>query len=62
MSNFFTLNIARRAMQTSTQALEVTSHNVANASTRGFSRQRAEIQSTRPHMTPAFNMPGGAGQ
>lgn len=62
MSNFFSLNIARRAMQVSTKALETTSHNVANASTPGFSRQRAVIQSTRPHLTAAFNRPAGPGQ
>lgn len=62
MSNFFTLNIARRAMQVSTKAMETTAHNIANSSTPGFSRQKAVIQSTRPHLTAAFNRPAGPGQ
>lgn len=62
MSNFFTLNIARRALQVSTKALETTAHNVANASTPGYSRQRAVIQTTPPHLTAARNRPAGPGQ
>ncbi|NLZ38524.1 MAG: flagellar hook-associated protein FlgK [Firmicutes bacterium] len=45
MSTFFGLNIARLGMQAQQKALEVTSHNIANANTPGYSRQVA-------HMTP----------
>jgi len=62
MSSFFSLNIARRAMQVANKALETTAHNVANTNTPGFSRQRAVIQSTRPHLTAAMNRPAGPGQ
>lgn len=62
MSNFFTLNIARRAMQVSTKALEISAHNVANANTPGFSRQRGVIQTTPPHLIASRNMPPGPGQ
>ena len=43
MSTFFGLNIARLGMQAQLKALEVTSHNIANANTPGFSRQTAHM-------------------
>jgi flagellar hook-associated protein 1 FlgK len=43
-------------------ALDVTSHNVANASTPGFSRQQAIFSATNPFSTAAMNRPQQAGQ
>lgn len=48
MSIFTGLNIARLGMQAQQQALEVTGHNIANASTPGYSRQVARLVSTEP--------------
>ncbi|NLP37630.1 MAG: flagellar hook-associated protein FlgK [Firmicutes bacterium] len=50
MSTFFGLNIARLGMQAQQKALEVTSHNIANANTPGYSRQVA-------HMSPTTALP-----
>ncbi|MDO9574349.1 MAG: flagellar hook-associated protein FlgK, partial [Candidatus Contubernalis sp.] len=48
MSTFFGLNIARSGMQAQQKALEVTSHNIANANTPGYSRQVARMVPTTP--------------
>lgn len=55
MSTFFGLNISRSGLQAQQKALAVTAHNIANANTPGFSRQRAQ-------MTPANPQPLGDGQ
>ena len=47
-SIFSTFNSARSGLTTHQSAINVTSHNIANASTIGFSRQRAVITTTRP--------------
>ncbi|MFC1525846.1 flagellar hook-associated protein FlgK [Candidatus Latescibacterota bacterium] len=39
------IEIGRRALQAHQTALNVTSHNIANASTEGYSRQRVELES-----------------
>ena len=39
MSNFFGLTIARNSLYASQKAMEVTSHNIANVNTEGYSRQ-----------------------
>lgn len=41
---FLGLNIARSALFASQQQLDVTSHNIANASVEGYSRQRLDLQ------------------
>jgi flagellar hook-associated protein 1 len=49
MSGLFgTFNVAKRGMFVHQKAIDVTSHNIANANTEGFSRQRAIIETTRP--------------
>lgn len=49
MANLFLgLEIARRALAAHQQALDVTSHNVANANTPGYSRQLARLTATPP--------------
>ncbi|MDK2785011.1 MAG: flagellar hook-associated protein 1 [Bacillota bacterium] len=58
MSTFFGIEIGRRALMAQQRALETTSHNVANANTKGYSRQEAVLATTSP-----FSYPGmGAGQ
>jgi flagellar hook-associated protein 1 FlgK len=46
------LSVARTALTANQAAIGVISHNLANATTEGYSRQRAEIVAGRPLMTP----------
>lgn len=49
MSGLFgTFNIAKRGLFAQQKSIDVTSHNISNANTEGYSRQRAELQTTRP--------------
>ena len=48
MSTFFGLNISRLGLQAQQKSLTVTAHNIANANTPGFSRQRAQMTPTNP--------------
>lgn len=59
MSTFFGLNISRLGLQAQQKALEVTSHNIANANTPGFSRQVASLRPTTP--LPYANGKGALG-
>ncbi|MBT9176077.1 MAG: Flagellar hook-associated protein 1 [Firmicutes bacterium] len=61
-STFFAFNIARRGISAHKAALDVTSHNIANASTPGFSRQQAVFSTTSPFPIAAINRPAQAGQ
>ncbi len=45
MGSFFSLQVAKTGLFTSQKALEVTGHNIANANTEGYSRQRLELSS-----------------
>lgn len=47
-SAFFGLDLALRALQAQQMGIDVTSHNVANANTDGFSRQNVAISTTEP--------------
>ncbi|MGV8982687.1 flagellar hook-associated protein FlgK [Clostridium sp.] len=59
---FSTFNVATRGMSAQQKALDVTSHNIANANTVGYSRQRATMETTRPFGMPSMNNAIGAGQ
>ncbi len=61
-STFFAFNIARRGLSAHKAALDVTAHNVANASTPGFTRQQAVFSTTAPFAIAAINRPAQAGQ
>ncbi len=61
-SVFFALDLARRAFQVQQRAMEVTSHNVANANTPGFSRQVVELAASDPYMLPSLAHNPAAGQ
>ncbi|RXM58211.1 flagellar hook-associated protein FlgK [Clostridium tetani] len=63
MSGLFgTLHIGKSGIFANQKAIDVTSHNMANANTEGYSRQRAELQTERPFCTPSMNNAVGAGQ
>ena len=61
-STFFGFNIARRGLSAHKAALDVAAHNIANASTPGYSRQQAIFSTTSPFMTAGLNQPVQAGQ
>lgn len=61
-STFFGLETARRGMVTQQAALYTTGHNISNANTLGYSRQRVEFNTTTPFPVPGLNRPGIAGQ
>ncbi len=47
-STFFGLNIAVKGLQAQQKALDVTSHNIANANTQGYTRQDVVMETTLP--------------
>ncbi|MGP4073865.1 flagellar hook-associated protein FlgK [Piscibacillus sp. B03] len=61
-STFHGLEVARRALFTQQSALHTTSHNIANANTDGYSRQRVQFEQTSPFPAPARNRPEIPGQ
>lgn len=61
-SAFFGLNTALRGLVASQTMLETAAHNTANASTPGYSRQRAGLVASEPYAYPAFNRSGLPGQ
>jgi flagellar hook-associated protein 1 FlgK len=52
MSSFFGFNIAVSGLHASQRALYITGHNIANANTEGYSRQRLEVKSGNPLPIP----------
>ena len=56
------LNTALSGLRTAQQMLDISAHNIANASTPGYSRQRAQIVAAPPFSLPAFNRTGLPGQ
>lgn len=61
-STFHGLETARRAMFTQQAALHTTGHNIANANTPGYSRQRVNFLQTEPYPGPGLNRPDIPGQ
>lgn len=59
---FSTFNIAKRGLFVQQKAIDVTSHNIANANTEGYSRQRVEIETTRPFGMATLNNAAEVGQ
>uniref|UniRef100_C5D7T8 Flagellar hook-associated protein 1 n=1 Tax=Geobacillus sp. (strain WCH70) TaxID=471223 RepID=C5D7T8_GEOSW len=62
LSTFHGLEAAKRAMMTQQAALYVTGHNVANANTPGYTRQRVNFVQTEPFPSPGLNRPQIPGQ
>ncbi len=61
-SSFMGLETARRGLFTQQSALYTTGHNVANANTPGYSRQRVNFQQTSPYPSIGINSPILPGQ
>jgi flagellar hook-associated protein 1 len=61
-STFFGLEIARRGLMTQQTALQTVSHNIANANTPGYSRQRVNFVQTEPYPAASLNRPQIPGQ
>ncbi|MNK51086.1 Flagellar hook-associated protein 1 [compost metagenome] len=51
------INAAVRGMAAAQTALNTMGHNVANANTEGYSRQRVNVSAASPLPTPGFNTP-----
>jgi flagellar hook-associated protein 1 len=62
LSTFYGLEAAKRGMMTQQAALYVTGHNVANANTPGYTRQRVNFVTTEPFPSPGLNRPQIPGQ
>jgi flagellar hook-associated protein 1 FlgK len=61
-SPFFGLDIGVSALRAAQQMLDTAAHNVANANTPGYSRQRVELLEAPPYTYPSFNRSGLPGQ
>ncbi|WP_110112537.1 flagellar hook-associated protein FlgK [Bacillus sp. CGMCC 1.16541] len=61
-STFHGLEVARRGMTTQQAALYTTGHNIANANTPGYTRQRVNFVQTEPYPAPSRNRPEIPGQ
>jgi flagellar hook-associated protein 1 FlgK len=59
---FATFNVAKRGMSAQQKAIDVTTHNISNANTEGYSRQRATMETTKPFGMPTMNNAMGPGQ
>ena len=59
VSTFFGLQTALRGLLTQQRGLDVTSHNIANANTPGYSRQEAVMSASLAHTIPAGAVAGG---
>ncbi|MGD9998111.1 MAG: flagellar hook-associated protein FlgK [Ilumatobacteraceae bacterium] len=60
MSSFGSLNIAVTGMNAQRRVLDLIGHNVANATTEGYHRQRAELRSLGGRVTPGISSGDGA--
>ena len=59
---FLGLNIARSALFTQQQQLDITGHNIANASVEGYSRQRLDVSAAPDIYGLGQNYPGAVGE
>lgn len=59
---FSTFNIVKRGMMANQTSLHVISHNVANADTKGYSVQRADLKTSEPFGMPSLSSAGSVGQ
>ncbi|MFH7818129.1 flagellar hook-associated protein FlgK [Neobacillus thermocopriae] len=55
VSTFHGIEVGRRALSAQQSALTTTGHNIANANTTGYSRQRAEMQATSALSVPGMH-------
>ncbi|WP_017726238.1 flagellar hook-associated protein FlgK [Halalkalibacterium ligniniphilum] len=61
-STFHGLETARRGMMTQQYALHTVGHNIANANTEGYTRQRVNFAQTEPYPAVGMNAPRLPGQ
>ncbi|MFI5369632.1 MAG: flagellar hook-associated protein FlgK, partial [Spirochaetia bacterium] len=64
-SSFAPIELGKRGLVATTQGLQTIGHNLSNASTEGYSRQRVEMHATEPLYEPQLNReetPGQIGQ
>jgi flagellar hook-associated protein 1 FlgK len=61
-STFHGLETAKRSLFTQQAALHTTGHNIANASTEGYTRQRVNMTAARPIEYPAWTRSTAPGQ
>lgn len=59
---FATLNTGRSGLNVSQSTIDVTSHNISNSNTVGYSRQRAEIVTSRPSSSYRYGQVGTGAQ
>ncbi|WP_335871561.1 flagellar hook-associated protein FlgK [Bacillus sp. 2205SS5-2] len=62
VSTFHGLETAIRGMYTQQSALYTTGHNISNANTPGYTRQRVNFEQTSPYPAPSMNRPQIPGQ
>ncbi|WP_040978809.1 flagellar hook-associated protein FlgK [Oceanobacillus jeddahense] len=62
MSTFRGLEMSRQALSTQQSALYTTGHNISNANTPGYSRQRVNMQAMNAYPSPGMNSPQLPGQ
>ena len=61
ISTFLGIQTSLRGLLAQQRALDVTSHNIANASTAGYSRQEATMSASSPLQVPASGIASGGG-
>lgn len=61
-STFMGLETAKRALTAQQHALQTTGHNIANANTPGFTRQRVDLQQSDAFSKAGMNQPSTPGQ
>jgi flagellar hook-associated protein 1 FlgK len=61
-STFFGLNVALSGVVTNQRALNTVTHNLTNATTAGYSRQRVDTAAATPYTVPALNNAVAPGQ
>ncbi len=61
-STFMGIELGKRGIIAHQQAIQTTGHNVTNAETEGYSRQRVVLETEHPLYTPSLNRPERAGQ
>lgn len=61
-STFHGLEVAKRGMMTQQAALYTTGHNISNANTPGYTRQRVNFEQTDPYPSASMNRPQIPGQ
>lgn len=59
---FSSLNMMQRALEVAQEAIQTTGHNVSNANTEGYSRQRVNLSAATPYPAIGINADRSAGQ